>query len=92
MVAKAGGGGGRVVATWLVTLGGANPAVPAAHNLCNCHGTGDIVPFVNCTLGWGVVIATVLSILSIVPGRLCTNPLEDTPPPPTQYLNTVKNT
>ena len=30
-------------------------------------GTGEIVPFVNRTVEWGVVIATFLSVLSIVP-------------------------
>ena len=49
----------------------ANPAAPAARlaarNLGNCHGTGEIVPFVNGTFEWGVVITPFLSILSIVP-------------------------
>ena len=44
--------------------GGANPA---ACSLDNCCETGEIIPFVNCTLEWGVVSATFLSVLSIVP-------------------------
>ena len=50
-----GGGGGG----W--GLGGvglnANPAAPAARSLSHYHGTWEIVPFVNGTLEWGVVIA-----------------------------------
>ena len=42
-------------------------ANPAAHNLGNYRGAGEIVPFVNRTLEWGVVIATFVSVLSIVP-------------------------
>ena len=48
-------------------LGNANPAAPAARNLRNYHGTGEIVPFVSRTFEWGVVIATFLSDLSVVP-------------------------
>ena len=47
-----------------VTNGGANPA---ARNLGNYRGTGEFVPLVNRTLEWGVMIATCLSVLSIVP-------------------------
>ena len=32
------------------------------------HGTWQIVPFVNRTFEWGVVIATFLSVLSVAPG------------------------
>ena len=32
-----------------------------------CRGTGENAPFVNRTFEWGVVIATVLSVLSVVP-------------------------
>ena len=39
----------------------------AARSLGHYHGTGDIVPFVNRTFEWGLVIATLLSVLSIVP-------------------------
>ena len=39
---------------------------PAARNLRNYHGTGGIAPFVNGTVEWGLVIATFLSVLSIV--------------------------
>ena len=45
----------------------ATPAGPAARNSVHCHGTGEMVPFVNRTFEWGVVIATFLPILSIVP-------------------------
>ena len=51
----------------LLTHGNANPAAPAARSLGNCHGAWEIVPFVNRTLELGAVIATFLSILSIVP-------------------------
>ena len=40
---------------------------PAARKLCNCRGTGEIVPFVNRAFEWAVVMATFLSVLSIVP-------------------------
>ena len=39
----------------------------SAHNFGNYRVTGELLPFVNCTFEWGVVIATVLSVLSIVP-------------------------
>ena len=42
-------------------------AHPAARNLGNYHGTGGVVPFVNGTFEWGAVIATFLSILSLLP-------------------------
>ena len=42
-------------------------ADPAARDLGNYCGTGEIVPFVNRTFEWAVVIATFLSVLSIVP-------------------------
>ena len=51
--------------------GGANPAAPAARNLGNHLGTGGMAPLVNHTFEWGVVIATSLSVLSVVPRRLC---------------------
>ena len=38
-----------------------------ARNWGNWHGTAETVPLVNRTLEWGVVIATLWSILSIVP-------------------------
>ena len=47
--------------------GDANPAASAARTLGNYRGTGETVPFVNRVFEWGVVIATFLSILSIVP-------------------------
>ena len=47
--------------------GNANPVAPAARNLGNYHGTWEIVPFVSRTFEWGVVIATFLSVLNIVP-------------------------
>ena len=47
--------------------GGAHPAVPAARNLGNFRGTGEAVPSVNRTFEWGAVIATFLSVFSIVP-------------------------
>ena len=50
-----------------VGMGNAHPAVPAARNLGSYHGTGEIVPFVNRTFEWGVVILTFLSVLSILP-------------------------
>ena len=37
------------------------------HSLGNYHGTGESVPFVNGTFEWGAVIATFLSVSSIVP-------------------------
>ena len=37
------------------------------HNLGNYPGTGEIVPFVNRSFQWRVVIATFLSIFSIMP-------------------------
>ena len=43
---------------------------PAVQNLGNYHETGEIVPFVDRTFEWGVVIAIFLSVLSIVP-RQC---------------------
>ena len=46
-------------------LGNANPA---ARNLNNFHGTVEIVPFVNRTFEWGVVMATFWCDLSIEPG------------------------
>ena len=43
-------------------------AHPAAHNLGTYHGTWEIIPLVNHSFEWGVVvIATFLSVLSIVP-------------------------
>ena len=45
--------------------GGANPAAPAARHLGSHPGTREMVPFVNRTFGWGAVIATFLSVLSI---------------------------
>ena len=52
----------------MVSLGNADLAMrPAAHNLGNCHGTGEIVPFVNRTFERAVVIATLLSVLSLCP-------------------------
>ena len=42
-------------------------ANPAAHNFGTYHGTWGIAPFVNRTLEWGAVIATFLSVLSVVP-------------------------
>ena len=38
-----------------------------ARNLGHYHGTGETVPFVNRTFEWGVIFATFLSVLSIVP-------------------------
>ena len=46
-----------------VSTGGANPAAPAARYLRNYRETEEIVPFVNRTFEWGVVIATFLSVL-----------------------------
>ena len=51
----------------LTALGNANPAAPAARNLSNYHGTEEILPVVNGTFEWGVVIALFSSALSIVP-------------------------
>ena len=48
-------------------FGGANPAAPAARNFGYYRGTGEIVPFVIGTFDWGVVVATVSFVLSIVP-------------------------
>ena len=49
-------------------LGNGNPvARPAAHNLGNYHGIGQMVPFVNRTFEWAVVIAAFLSFWSIAP-------------------------
>ena len=46
----------------------ANPAArPATRNLGNYHGTGEDVHFVTRTFEGGVAIATLLSVLSIVP-------------------------
>ena len=42
---------------------------PRGVQLGECRGTGGIVPFVNRTFEWGVVIATFLSVLSTVPRR-----------------------
>ena len=44
--------------------GNANPAV---RNLGHHPGTGEIVPHVNPTFEWGVVITTFVSLLRIVP-------------------------
>ena len=41
-------------------------ANPAARNLGNYRGIGDIIPFVNRIFEWGMVIATFLSVFSIV--------------------------
>ena len=51
--------------------GNTNPAEPAAHTLGNYHGIREIVPFVNRTFEWGVVIATFLSVLSMGVPRHC---------------------
>ena len=62
---------GRPRCPGLFVLGNANPAAPEARpatgTLGNCRGTGDMVPFVNRTLDWGVGIAILLSVLSVVP-------------------------
>ena len=55
-----------------VTRGGhgsanANPAAPAARTYPNYRGTWEIVPFVNRTFEWAVVIATFLSVLTAAP-------------------------
>ena len=47
--------------------GGLGNANPAARDLGNYRGTGEMVPFVNRTFEWGVAIATFLSVLSVVP-------------------------
>ena len=44
--------------------GNANPAAPAARILSNCHGIGEIVPFVDRVFEWGAVTATFLSCAS----------------------------
>ena len=49
--------------------GNADHAAPAARNLGNYHGTGEVVPFVNPVFEWEVVIATFLSVLRVVPRR-----------------------
>jgi hypothetical protein len=49
------------------TPGNTNPVASAARTLGNYRGTGATGPFVNRTFEWGVVIATLLSILRIVP-------------------------
>ena len=49
--------------------GDTGTANPAARNGGNSYGTGKRVPFVNRTFEWGVIISTVLSVLSIVPRR-----------------------
>ena len=54
--------------------GGANPeatAAPATRNVGSYR--GEIVPFVNRTCDWGVVIATVLSVF-----EYCASPLRPT--------------
>ena len=50
--------------------GNANPAACAAlaaRTLGDCRGTGELVPFVNRTFEWEVVIATFVPVLRIVP-------------------------
>ena len=57
-------------ATSLPDLGNANPAAPAApaaQNLGKYPGTGEIIPFLTRAFEWGVVIAKILSVVSIVP-------------------------
>ena len=53
--------------TGAVPRSGSGNAYPPAHGLGICHGNGDVVPFGNRILKWGVVIATFLSVLSSVP-------------------------
>ena len=48
---------GRPTRRQIQTPGGANPAAPAARDLGNCRGTGEIVPLANRTFEWGGVIA-----------------------------------
>ena len=50
--------------------GGVGTASPAAHNWGNYHGTGEIVPFVDCTFERGVVIGN-----SFVRSEYCASPL-----------------
>ena len=78
----------KVGALCTVPLGDVHPAAlvaPAARNLGNCHGTWDIVPFVNCPFQWGVVITTFLSFsimcLAIVPKLRKMNAVLITPQP-----------
>ena len=65
----------------------AHAARPAARNSGNYHGIGEFVPSVNRTLEWGVVIATFLSVLSIVP-RHCAR-LNDFLHPESRKINAV---
>ena len=51
----------------MLVPGGATPAAPAAHTLGDDPGTAEIVPFLNRTSEWGVVIAAFSSVLSVVP-------------------------
>ena len=44
-------------------------ARPAVRSLGHCRGPGETVPFVNRTFVWGAVIATFLSVSSVVPRR-----------------------
>ena len=71
-----GGGGSNHAVLRLPANGNVNPAapaapaaLPAARNSGTYHGTWEIVPFVNRTFEWEVVIATILSVL------YCASPL-----------------